>query len=83
MFRIGGDEFVVLLCGEDYKNRAVLIGQLDEISRANAKAGDVVIAFGMTEYHKYDDDNVSSVFRRADQAMYEMKRELKQLKTEK
>ena len=79
VFRIGGDEFVVLLRDEDYKNRAELIGRINEISIANIKKNDVVIAPGMAEYDKHHDENLSVVFRRADQAMYEKKRELKQL----
>ena len=82
VYRIGGDEFVVLLRGEDYKNRAALIGRLKEISKENLKKDDAVIALGMAEYDKDNDKNLSSVFRRADQAMYETKSELKRFKAE-
>ena len=82
VFRIGGDEFAVLLRGEDFMNRTALLGELNATSRANVETGDVVIAAGMAEYDE-EDGNISATFRRADQAMYEIKRELKQVKTEK
>ena len=83
VFRIGGDEFVVLITGEDYKNRAALLGELNAISKANIETDDVVIASGMAEYNPKVDKNLSVLFRRADQRMYETKRELKNLKSEK
>ncbi|MBQ7152615.1 MAG: GGDEF domain-containing protein [Clostridia bacterium] len=80
VFRIGGDEFVILLGGADYENREELLGKLDAISRENVKTDDVVIASGIAEYSAGKDENLSAVFRRADQHMYEKKRELKRLK---
>ena len=83
VFRIGGDEFVVLITGEDYQNRAALLGELNAISKANIETDDIVIASGMAEYNPKVDKNLSVLFRRADQRMYEAKRELKKLKSEK
>ncbi|MBQ7565474.1 MAG: diguanylate cyclase [Lachnospiraceae bacterium] len=78
VFRIGGDEFVIFLRGEDYTAREELVERLRQTSRENRdrKEGPV-IAVGLAEYEPSGDINVSNVFDRADQRMYEDKRELK------
>ena len=77
VFRIGGDEFVVIAQGEDYKNIECLIETMAELNQKNKEEGKVVIAVGMAKYQK--DRNVSSIFERADNRMYQNKKQLKGL----
>ena len=78
VFRIGGDEFVVLLKDYDYENRQVLTDKLKEDFRASYTREDVEpglrysAAVGMAERTE-DDLTFDSVFKRADKAMYENK----------
>jgi len=76
VYRIGGDEFVVFLQGEDYEQRGELLESLDSRMNENAKAGGVVVAAGMAEYEP-DDRQIHDVFSRADKRMYERKKQLK------
>ncbi len=78
VFRVGGDEFVVFLRGEDYSNRESLMKTLQTAVRENlqSEAG-AVLASGMAEYIPEKDTLVSEIFDRADKAMYKNKRELK------
>ena len=78
VFRIGGDEFSVVLTGSDYENREQLLGTIREESEINGKTHTgPVIASGMSEYISDLDDNFDSVFERADELMYENKKSLK------
>ncbi|MBR3084280.1 MAG: diguanylate cyclase [Oscillospiraceae bacterium] len=77
VFRIGGDEFAVVLQGEDYANRAALLDQIQAQVAENRRAGKVVVAVGMAEYRAGDDSGVAAVFERADNRMYENKAALK------
>ena len=77
VFRVGGDEFVVISQGVDY---AHIEERLLDVSAHNEEAlrnGDVVIACGMARFK--DDDCVAAVFDRADRRMYEDKDRLKAL----
>ena len=77
VFRVGGDEFAVIVQGEDYNNLDKLIGKINEHNTRSIAAGGIVIACG---YSKFDgDDFVASVFERADNKMYENKNALKTL----
>lgn len=78
VFRVGGDEFVVFLRGEDYSNRESLMKTLQTAVRENLQSGaGAVLASGMAEYIPEKDTLVSELFDRADKAMYKNKRELK------
>ena len=79
VFRTGGDEFVVIADGADYPCYRELLESLLAISRENCQTGGVVIAGGMTEFDPEHDNEVQSVFRRADELMYEQKAALKEL----
>lgn len=82
VFRIGGDEFVVFIRGDDYSNREKLIKELHEQVQKNLQSGKgPVVACGMAEYTPEKDSLVSEVFDRADKAMYKIKKELKKKKT--
>ena len=79
VFRIGGDEFAVFLRGSDYSHRENLFNSFRAQVQENlkTKAGPVV-ASGIAEYTPGTDSLVSELFNRADKAMYENKRKLKQ-----
>jgi len=78
VFRVGGDEFVVFLRGDDYSNRKELIERFRSRIRENLESGSgPVMASGMAEYVPETDSLVSEIFDRADKKMYENKRELK------
>ncbi len=78
VFRIGGDEFVLFLAGDDFANREKLITRLRSQVQKNlqSKSGPI-IASGMTDYNPETDTLVTEVFNRADKEMYKNKRELK------
>ncbi len=77
MYRIGGDEFAVILSGRDYENRELLYSVLLETNRKNYAENKVSIACGMGEYAPSIDRRFESVFERADAAMYENKKSMK------
>lgn len=77
VFRIGGDEFVVVLKDRDYENRAKILAEITAISEKNNKEGKVVIAVGIADFDPSTDKSLLSVFEKADSKMYERKRTLK------
>ena len=79
VYRIGGDEFAVILRGDDYERRDDLVEQLCQSNRAQAALGEegVLMAGGLAVFDPAVDTNVASVFERADAAMYENKKKLK------
>ncbi|MBQ8973802.1 MAG: EAL domain-containing protein [Clostridia bacterium] len=77
VYRIGGDEFVALLSGQDFESRAELIDQLCKCNQEHIQTGEVVIACGMSEWKKGEDLRIENVFDRADALMYETKKALK------
>ena len=77
VYRIGGDEFVVLLEGSDYKFREALLAEFDTQVEKNMAKGNVVVSTGMSEFDKQTDTSFVTVFERADRKMYERKRQLK------
>lgn len=79
VFRIGGDEFVVILEGTDYLKRDILIAEFEELIEENQRSGKVVVSSGIDEFDLSCDTSFSSVFERADKKMYERKCYLKTL----
>ena len=78
VFRIGGDEFVVFLRGDDYTNREALMQALQDQVWENQKSeSGPILASGMADFTPGKDKLVSEIFDRADKAMYKNKRELK------
>ena len=77
VFRIGGDEFVVILSGDDFNARRSIIDRINHIADTNAEKGGVVISVGISDYVAGQDTSLRSVFEQADVHMYERKKELK------
>ncbi len=78
VFRIGGDEFVIFLRGDDYNARDELIDRLKKTSLANRESGSgPIIAAGLAVYDPESDSSVTDVLDRADHMMYKDKRSLK------
>lgn len=83
VFRIGGDEFVVILKGADYRNIENLLIEFNmKISEFSSDETlepweRVSAAIGIALYDKDIDANVTNVFRRADQKMYDCKKAMK------
>ncbi len=83
VFRIGGDEFVVILKGQDYNNVYELVQQFNDDIDISSSDNSVEYwertsaAIGYALYDKDIDSGYDNVFRRADKAMYERKKEMK------
>ncbi len=79
VYRIGGDEFVVVLEDEDYEARKELMEALRQLIDASVKKKDALhgrisLAAGMAEYNPKKDKTVGDVLKRADTSMYNNKR---------
>ena len=77
VFRVGGDEFVVLLTGHDLQECDRLMAELHNTSIENIGTGRVVVAGGAARYIPQEDRRLEDVFERADALMYKEKQELK------
>jgi len=87
IFRIGGDEFAVVLQGKDYQNRKELTQLFEKkaediISSAKNTWEQPRVTLGMAEYEPKSDSSVDDVIRRADKAMYANKHTRKQTPAE-
>ncbi len=77
VYRIGGDEFVVFLSGEDYNNRNSILVNFNNIIEDNLETGGVVIALGYADYEALPEKDYMRLFEQADKMMYQRKQELK------
>lgn len=79
VFRVGGDEFIAILSGEDYRVRKELMNQINAIpsDRSKIRLGETVSA-GMAEYDKDKHPSLLQVAEEADKAMYARKQYLKE-----
>ena len=78
IYRIGGDEFVALLEGDDYNNRDSLLTTFNERIEMNIRKKGAVVSSGMSVYVPNQDNTFVQVFNRADKEMYQRKHELKE-----
>lgn len=83
VFRIGGDEFCVILQGGDYNLRETLLPRLEhEMTEAeNIPGGKLSIACGMADHPASSNASYDDIFRQADARMYERKRRIKQIES--
>ena len=77
VYRIGGDEFAVLLQGQDYEAREELLQEVNAQIEVNLGSGGAVASIGMAEYEPDSGETFHEVFKRADSRMYERKMQLK------
>ena len=86
VFRIGGDEFVIMLTNRDYINRNILIMKMKTRLTDAQNAPDAQpwtaasIALGMAIYQPEFDKTVQQVVHRADNEMYADKKRLHKIK---
>ncbi len=82
VYRIGGDEFVAILTGDDYERKDALIKQMRDHMRSTADMDHsspeyISIASGLSVFDRGKDRSVSDIVKRADKAMYDNKAEMK------
>ena len=83
VFRVGGDEFTVIMLNDDYDSRETVIGHFrDEIRKIQDNDSlkpwkKISAAIGYAVYDEKKDKNATSVFKRADDDMYQNKIKMK------
>ena len=77
VYRIGGDEFVIILEDMDFDGRKLLFDKFNKRVEANIHIGHVVIAAGMSAYNSDNDTSFGEIFIRAEMQMFRRKKELK------
>ncbi|MBE5808491.1 MAG: GGDEF domain-containing protein [Clostridiales bacterium] len=77
VFRIGGDEFAVVLQGHDYEHRDEIMREINEKIEKNIGTNNAVISIGLAEFDPAANEDYHAVFTRADQRMYVRKQQLK------
>ena len=78
VYRIGGDEFVVVLKEKGYDTLNDVLTEINRVIEENIKKKEVVISIGHSELTP-EDQVVHDIFERADQMMYQRKQQLKQM----
>ena len=78
VYRIGGDEFVVILQDKGYDTMQEGLDMINREVEENIKKNAVVVAIGYSRLTP-EDQMVHEVFERADHMMYERKKQLKQM----
>ncbi len=78
VYRTGGDEFVVLLQGKGYDTRNEVIAAFNKQVEENISKDKVVVSIGYSTLEA-GDTMVHDIFERADQMMYNRKKELKSM----
>ena len=78
IYRVGGDEFVVISENEDYHNIKKLKNLfLTVVEQSSEDVIKLSAAIGTAFYNPDEDNNVEDVFKRADSEMYKMKKKMK------
>lgn len=78
VYRIGGDEFTVLLLDKGFDTMQEVIDDLNRTVEENIQKDAVVISIGHSTL-KPEDEQLRDVFERADQMMYTRKKQLKEM----
>lgn len=82
VYRVGGDEFAVILEGSDYENYVELLenfrSAVEDYNKNSHQDSHLSIARGIAIYNSETDLVFSNVFKRADDAMYQNKADMKQ-----
>lgn len=78
LYRFGGDEFVVILEGENFANRSKLINDFERYIDSCLGTDKPIISSGISRYRKESDNTYHAVFDRADKLMYARKDVLKE-----
>ena len=79
VFRIGGDEFAIIMKNEDYENAEKLyadfVRKMDDYAELEVKAmwQSPTVSIGYARFNPMRDGTVKDVFKRADASMYEHK----------
>lgn len=88
VFRIGGDEFAVILKGNDMENIRELEAEFNRQVQENSENEKLdywertSAALGYALYDEFLDEGYDNVFKRADKAMYERKKKMRGLRRE-
>ena len=78
VYRVGGDEFVVISENEDYNNIKKLKNLfLTIVEQSSEDVIKLSAAIGIAIFNPREDNNVEDVFKRADSEMYKMKKKMK------
>ncbi len=75
VYRVGGDEFVVIAQGADYGNIDKLLENLEKVNVRNKKKKEVTIAVGVSKFDGQSE--MSEIFDDADAKMYLNKKRMK------
>ena len=79
VYRIGGDEFAVVLEGRDYAARDDIMSDINAAIENNVGSDRVVASLGLSVYDRSVDGSFHDVFKRADGLMYDRKHQLKSM----
>ncbi len=82
IYRYGGDEFIIILEGDDYDERYKVIEEFNKEIEANVGTNEPVVALGFADYIASRDNALRTIFVRADEMMYNRKRKLKNMVNE-
>ena len=77
LYRYGGDEFVLYITGDEFKERHELLNLFNKAIDKSFENGNPIIATGISDYRPGKDNTFRAVFSRADERMYIRKKQLK------
>lgn len=81
VYRVGGDEFTIILEGEQFNDRKRLLDNFNKRIEENVKNNSVVVvSAGLSDYVPDKDTTIIQIFTRADREMYARKHLLKEKK---
>ena len=79
VYRVGGDEFAIILMDDNYEDRGSYIDKLVARQLFNRENEKVTVAYGVSEYKPERDMKVQDVYERAQKAMVVNKKSLRGL----